>query len=432
MKVTNMNRSISLGIAVIFCIAATQSDAFARGFGGFHAGGFGGGFGGFHAGGFDAGAFHAGGFDAGGYRAGGFNAGGYRAGGFDAGGFRAGGYGGEPATAGVGNLMPLRSESLGGFHEGGPGGFRYGTPLGRNELGSFLGLPTDSGMHAAAGAVGGSAVRGPQGNVYARGAAAGGGFAAGPAGVVAGRGAVAGRGYVGTYGTRYFSPTYFHAQALAVQRGFYARPVFTSAWVTAHPWAWFPAAYDAAGWATAAWTAATWPTVDSWFGWNAAPVYYDYGDNVTYYNNATVYYGSQPVATAADYYQQAADLTSSTVNADTGKDTPWLPLGVFGIVQGDQKQASATFQLAVNKQGVIRGNYVTEVSDTPLPVEGAVDKKAQRAAWTVGKYTNTVFDTGLYNLTKSEAPLLVHFGKDRTEQWLMVRLKQPEGKVARE
>ena len=102
MKVTNMNRSIQLGIAVILGIAATQSDAFARGFGGFHGGGFGGG--GFHAGGFGGGGFggggfggfHAGGFEGGGFHAGGFGGGfgGDRAGGFDAGGFHAGGYSG--------------------------------------------------------------------------------------------------------------------------------------------------------------------------------------------------------------------------------------------------------------------------------------------------------------------------------------------------
>jgi hypothetical protein len=26
-----------------------------------------------------------------------------------------------------------------------------------------------------------------------------------------------------------------------------------------------------------------------------------------------------------------------------------------------------------------------------------------------------------------EAPALIHFGQDRTEQWLLVRLKQPHG-----
>jgi hypothetical protein len=35
-----------------------------------------------------------------------------------------------------------------------------------------------------------------------------------------------------------------------------------------------------------------------------------------------------------------------------------------------------------------------------------------------------VLDTGLYNLTKDEVPALLHYGKDRTEQWLLVRVKQ--------
>ena len=35
-----------------------------------------------------------------------------------------------------------------------------------------------------------------------------------------------------------------------------------------------------------------------------------------------------------------------------------------------------------------------------------------------------MLDTGLYNLTKDEVPALLHYGKDRTEQWLLVRVKQ--------
>ena len=35
-------------------------------------------------------------------------------------------------------------------------------------------------------------------------------------------------------------------------------------------------------------------------------------------------------------------------------------------------------------------------------------------------------ETGIYNLTKDEAPMLVHFGKDKTEQWLLVRMDQDE------
>jgi hypothetical protein len=47
-------------------------------------------------------------------------------------------------------------------------------------------------------------------------------------------------------------------------------------------------------------------------------------------------------------------------------------------------------------------------------------------AFTVGDNQKTVLEVGLYNLTKDEAPALLHFGKDRTEQWLLVRMQQPQ------
>ena len=58
---------------------------------------------------------------------------------------------------------------------------------------------------------------------------------------------------------------------------------------------------------------------------------------------------------------------------------------------------------------------------------GSLDKQTQRVAFTAGDYKNTVFETGLNNLTKNEAPLLIHYGQDRTEQWLLVRLQNKDG-----
>jgi hypothetical protein len=84
-----------------------------------------------------------------------------------------------------------------------------------------------------------------------------------------------------------------------------------------------------------------------------------------------------------------------------------------------------SIQLAVNKQGVIRGNYTDNVANTNRTVQGSVDKQTQRVAFTVGDNSHNLIETGLYNLTKDEAPCLVHFGKDRTEQWLLVRLQNP-------
>jgi hypothetical protein len=37
-----------------------------------------------------------------------------------------------------------------------------------------------------------------------------------------------------------------------------------------------------------------------------------------------------------------------------------------------------------------------------------------------------VVESGLYNLTNDEVPVLVHFGPDRQEPRTLIRLKQPE------
>jgi hypothetical protein len=151
---------------------------------------------------------------------------------------------------------------------------------------------------------------------------------------------------------------------------------------------------------------------------------YDYGANVTYQGDQ-VYYGSQLVATADQYYQQAASLAVSAPAPDPNSDQ-WMPLGVFALVQKDQSQPHYIMQLAINKSGAIAGNYSDLISDTTSLIRGAVDKQTQRVAWTVGKNQRTVGETGLYNLTKDEAPVLIHIGKDKTQQWTLVRLKQPE------
>ena len=90
-----------------------------------------------------------------------------------------------------------------------------------------------------------------------------------------------------------------------------------------------------------------------------------------------------------------------------------------------KKTPDMVFQLAVDKNGTIRGNYFDQVTQTNLPVTGAVDKKSQRVAWKVAAGQGLVVETGLYNLTQDESTALVHFGADRTEQDLLVRIKQP-------
>ena len=163
----------------------------------------------------------------------------------------------------------------------------------------------------------------------------------------------------------------------------------------------------AAGWgANNAWRAATWNSASAWMGYpQTTPVYYDYGNNVTYEDNS-VYVNGQDAGTTQQYYEQASALAQSGAAAEAPSDGDWLPLGVFALTKADEKNSIVTIQLAVNKQGVIRGNYTDTKTEKTMAVQGAVDKQTQRVAFTVGDNKSNLIETGLYNLTKDEAPAL--------------------------
>ncbi len=278
-------------------------------------------------------------------------------------------------------------------------GFRGSAGASRSQLDKFLGLPTDAGVSHVASAHAGGRFEGTR--VTA-------GRVEGPRGGSA--------AFVSGTLVRYISPGVRSAQGSAVRHDFYRHNLFHPAWWAAHRVAWVTAAL-----ATSAWDSASWSSASDWVGCDSEPEDYDYGSTVLY-QGGNVYVEGQRVGSDTEYYDQASSLATSG-DAKQDDQAEWLPLGVFGMVQGKQTDPTMIFQLAVNHKGIIRGNFYSTITDTTLPVHGAVDKKTQRVVWTMGDNKSTVIDTGLANLTKDEGPALLHFGKDRTEEWLLVRLK---------
>jgi hypothetical protein len=333
----------------------------------------------------------------------------------------------------------------------GVGGVQVTTPGGQTatKVGSAGGVKGPAGNGAVAGrSVGatsgpyGSGVSASRGGVAVGpgGAVAGGsrvGVASGPGGVVAGGSRVgvatgpygayasASRGVVvaGSAGhyTNYRSATAVRTQAGYVRTGFTGYNYFNAGWYRVHPAAWRAAAWTAAAY----WAWAPYATVATFCGYPSDPVIYDYGTTVVYEDNR-VYYNGEPVATAEEYAAQANDLAIAGQTSKPDEKEEWQPLGVFAIVQADEKEANNIFQIAINKEGVIRGNYYNGLTDTTVPICGSVDKRTQRAAWTVGEKKDTVYETGVGNLAQPETAMLVHFGKERTQQWTLVRLEQPK------
>lgn len=183
------------------------------------------------------------------------------------------------------------------------------------------------------------------------------------------------------------------------------------------------------------WSTPTFGDVTSWFAWTTAaslrqPVYYDYGagGNVTYEDNR-VYITGQEIA-AADEFAESAAVLATVPEPESEKEAEaaeWLPLGTFALTTDpDDIDPDRILQLAVNRDGVVSGTLYNRISDQTQAVQGRVDKETQRVAMRIGESENVIAETGLYNLTQDEASILVHFGKETQESYLLVRLPSPE------
>jgi hypothetical protein len=193
-------------------------------------------------------------------------------------------------------------------------------------------------------------------------------------------------------------------------------------WWAGYPGAWFPGKWALA---TTAWATAAWAMAGPYCGCDSGSAsYYDYGENVAYGDDGMVYTDGQSTATAAEYYDQATQIADG---GQTAQNEEWLPLGIFAVIAADdQTQTDKVVQLALNKEGVVRGNYHDLLADKITPITGAVDKQTQRVALRIEGNKDLLVETGLYNLTNDEAPVLVHFGPNRQEQRIFIRLQQPE------
>jgi hypothetical protein len=189
---------------------------------------------------------------------------------------------------------------------------------------------------------------------------------------------------------------------------------------------------DHPGWAarriTRPYRWATWAVLTGWYGGWSEPAAYDYGSDV-YYEGDTVYVGDETVP-ADEYAEQAAQIAASAPEVAPDK-AEWLPLGVFAVTQDGQATGpdpTLFLQLAVSKEGIISGTFNNSATNQTQAIEGMVDKKSQRAAWTVAGKSRPIMETGIANLTTDTGPALVHFDDGSTQQCLLVRLEEPESK----
>ncbi|QDT66857.1 hypothetical protein [Calycomorphotria hydatis] len=156
------------------------------------------------------------------------------------------------------------------------------------------------------------------------------------------------------------------------------------------------------------------------------PVYFRYGTNgnVRITNNRVYLLDRDPIP-LAEYYNQSRTLIVD-VTPDTNAE--WQPLGNFALLANPDEEPTLFLQIALANNGVISGSLFNSETSEIFAVQGKVEEETQRVVWGFpeGKYKNLIMETGLFNLTRDKTDVLIHFNEQETENWLLVRMQEPQ------
>jgi hypothetical protein len=143
--------------------------------------------------------------------------------------------------------------------------------------------------------------------------------------------------------------------------------------------------------------------------------------------NASQQYGStgMPLNQQLAYNPEGNGQIPTAGTSASGAAEQWEPLGVYSLVEPGQEQSTMLFQLAINKGGIIRGNYLNQITNERAQIHGALDKSTQQMSWSIGDNPDTVFGTTLSELMKEQGKVVVQFGPDKTKQMSLVRQQPP-------
>ncbi len=177
------------------------------------------------------------------------------------------------------------------------------------------------------------------------------------------------------------------------------------------------------------WSWATFNVAQNFLPWNwGNEAYYDYGTGGNVYYEGDVVHTGDTTVPADEYADQAEQLATNVPKVENPDTMEWLPLGVFALTQDGVADAvpNMFLQLAVSKEGIIAGTYQNKSTGQIESVEGMVDQKSQRAAFTIAGKNTPIVETGFANMTKNETRVLVHFADGNTQQWLLLHVENPQ------
>jgi hypothetical protein len=107
-----------------------------------------------------------------------------------------------------------------------------------------------------------------------------------------------------------------------------------------------------------------------------------------------------------------------------------MSLGVYATGPKDAGQAHVYQQLAVSKQGELKGTYYDSITDTTKPVSGSIDRDTRKATWKVDGKGGATFETTLDALTKTPSSVTMKSGGGEHE-WELVQVQKPDDKATK-
>lgn len=184
---------------------------------------------------------------------------------------------------------------------------------------------------------------------------------------------------------------------------------FTTAWYEHHPQAWHHHHHHDHD----AWQVATAAAVVGWLGWQVQPYY-----------NPTIVYEPIPVETVI-VEDQASDVAVNQTTATTVSDAAdeWLTLGAYTLRTGSGDPGTRILQLAVDREGHVRGNYFDMITNAAHNVYGLIDEHTQQVRWTLESNRQLTFVATLDQLTRSLGVVHVQLPGGERQQWQLVRME---------
>ena len=133
-------------------------------------------------------------------------------------------------------------------------------------------------------------------------------------------------------------------------------------------------------------------------------------------------------ATARELAAAGAQLLQQKVDAQEADKLEWLPLGVFALCKSEEGDPTMFLQIAISREGIVAGSFANTTNNENLSVQGGADRESTRLAVTIGNQDDVVVETGLYSVTEQQASALVHYQDGTRENWLLVKMPDPQGK----